>query len=542
MAEQTQTVDDLVVSVIAAPGTAGEPELAVSGEAVPGNTLTTGENAVDLQLLVDGDVSLGGESFAINTGSGSDSISVYGSSSNAASAPATSLSVDAGDGDDKIDTRGTDNGMTLDGGAGNDLIRGGAGDDIIYGDGEDGNDFHTIEAVFGGSRNHPGGVDHPELTVTGFRAGETMEDATAANIGGHSGGIGVKSAQAERPSITEETGYDPIMQESEGVVFSLERDAAFADIDLTYFFSKQSGADVWHNEVGKWSIYDNGKLIGTGTFTADSASGNFTVHIPEQNGGNRYFDQVVIEGLPYEVVNADDRPFDATYNHGVDVDSSDFLIKSATFETVGHDKLWGGEGDDTIMAGYGHDWVGGGAGADYMDGGKGRDWLTYRDEPAKETTFTAEDEGLDEAAQHEYDNVRASLAEEYKDLNAGGAELDTYLNFEHLEGTNRDDFLMGNHQGNSLRGLNGDDTLVGLAGRDSLAGGNGDDVLYGDDITGEIAGDNDWLHGQNGNDIMYGGGGNDWLVGGQGNDHYDGGDGNDWARIYGNQDVSVDLS
>ncbi len=537
MAHHIQNVDEMLVRVVAAPGTKSDISVSVDGDVT---VLNAGPNSFDYKFDFEGNPGLGEGGVRVSTGAGADQLSFSGSSSDAASTEASQVVVETGDGDDRIQASRSDNAMTLNGGAGSDFIRGGSGNDVIYGDGVNGNDFHTIEAVFGGNKNNPTNSSS-EVTVTGFRAGESLEDASADKIGGHNKGIGVKAAQADRPSIKQETGYDPVIQQSEGVVFTLDKDAAFASFDLSYFFSKKSGADIWHNETGKWSVYDNGHLVKTGTFTADQANGKYVLEIPEIAGGNRYFDKVVLEGLPYEMVQKGDKAFDRTYNHGEDFDSSDFLVKKATFETVGHDRLHGGAGDDQIFGGYGHDRISGGEGFDILDGGKGSDWLIYNDEPDTGELFTLEDEGLDDAALHEYDGVRVSLHEDYKDLNAGGAEKDTYSNFEHLQGSNRADMLMGDDKNNVIQGLNGQDTLVGLGGRDNLQGGNGDDVLYGDSITGE-GGSHDRLYGQNGNDKMFAGGGNDWLVGGHGQDFYDGGAGYDWAQVIGSEQVVIDLA
>ncbi|HRO79603.1 MAG TPA: VWA domain-containing protein, partial [Acinetobacter towneri] len=80
-----------------------------------------------------------------------------------------------------------------------------------------------------------------------------------------------------------------------------------------------------------------------------------------------------------------------------------------------------------------------------------------------------------------------------------------------LNGTERDDILLGGSTNDTLYGGKGNDVLIGGAGQDTLHGGDG----------------NDRLEGGIGNDILYGDAGNDILIGGVGNDILNGGSGAD---------------
>ena len=402
------------------------------------------------------------------------------------------------------------------GGFGNDRILGGAGNDILYGDGRvrgdgsiDPNATFAVSAVFGGSASAFTNTNPSAVAVTGYVAGQQLPDAVASAIGGHSQGIGVLAAQASRPSIKQETGWDPIKLESEGIVFSLDRDAASAKFDLTYFFGSSSSADSRYAETGKWVAYKDGRVVASSEFTATASNGKFTLNIPEINGGNTYFDTIVLEGRPYANTPGKD-------NHGLTTDSSDFLVKSASFETVGHDRLFGGEGNDQLFGGYGNDHLSGGAGADLLDGGKGRDHAVYATASA-----AAEGEGFsygdaeNGVAAREFDGVLASLADASQ--NQGEAAGDVYVSIEGLVGSKFDDVLIGDDGANWINAHNGDDVAYGGAGNDRLNGGNGDDVLIG-------------------------GTGNDWMTGGTGVDAIHGGAGTDTAAFNGRQGVHVDLS
>lgn len=73
-----------------------------------------------------------------------------------------------------------------------------------------------------------------------------------------------------------------------------------------------------------------------------------------------------------------------------------------------------------------------------------------------------------------------------------------------INGTNKNDSLLGSTGADTIDGGNGSDLLDGASGNDTLLGGNGDDTLYGG------LGD-DTLSGGNGQDLIYGGSGNDLI-------------------------------
>ncbi|WP_035075218.1 FecR domain-containing protein [Maridesulfovibrio zosterae] len=212
----------------------------------------------------------------------------------------------------------------------------------------------------------------------------------------------------------------------------------------------------------------------------------------------------------------------------------------------GNDSLKGGDGDDTISGGMGEDYILGDAGndiingdcgSDFMDGGEGTDWISFMGVHSGVTVSLASTvavtEGLDSVTY-----------------------IDTYRNFENLEGSSYDDTLEGDSGNNTLYGRGGDDTLIGGGGNDTVSyehdtaavsvtltsgGGtatsseSGNDTLVnimnvigseaGDTIIGNSSGNYlfgndgaDTLSGQNGNDTLQGGGGADTLTGGNGAD------------------------
>ena len=224
-------------------------------------------------------------------------------------------------------------------------------------------------------------------------------------------------------------------------------------------------------------------------------------------------------------------------------------------------------GNDTLHGGAGNDWLVGGAGADVLDGGEGMDTASYSGS-----------------------NLAVTVDLALNQAGGGHAEGDSFIDIEHLRGSNYNDMLIGNAGNNSLNGGAGMDTLIGGAGNDTylvedlgdtpteqenagtdtvqstiswtlganleklaLTGtasvngfGNGlANTLTGNEAANMLDGldGNDTLSGAAGADILRGGIGNDWLVGGAGADLLDGGLGSDTASYSGsNLGVAVNLA
>lgn len=222
----------------------------------------------------------------------------------------------------------------------------------------------------------------------------------------------------------------------------------------------------------------------------------------------------------------------------------------------GNDLLMGGAGVDTLIGGDGNDTLLGGASADSLEGGNGSaDVVSYANYQG-----TASRTGLLIDLQNTADS-------------SGDAQGDTYSGLEVLEGSGKDDTVLGGHASiRTLHGGGGDDvfkridlvndTIIGEAGTDSIdltsqpnaqngislvlspaqfvsievvIGTTGNDTLdgsaYNGPLTlmgGEGAG-NDILKGGLSDDTLIGGAGDDTLMGGGGTDVLRGGDGSDWA-------------
>ena len=144
-------------------------------------------------------------------------------------------------------------------------------------------------------------------------------------------------------------------------------------------------------------------------------------------------------------------------------------------------KLYGLDGNDTLIGGSGKDRLDGGAGADIMKGGAGDD--TYYVDHVGDQVSELAGGGTDTV----YSTVSFTLGAEVEKLFlTGDAAIDGY----------------GNELANKISGSEGANHIEGAAGNDELLGNGGNDVLYGGD-------GNDTLNGGTGADVMYGGAGDD---------------------------------
>jgi len=165
------------------------------------------------------------------------------------------------------------------------------------------------------------------------------------------------------------------------------------------------------------------------------------------------------------------------------------------------DSLFGGDGSDTLLGANGDDFVDGGNGddsifgdngADFLSGGVGNDTLDY-----SRATFT----GV-------FVDLENNLA------SGGDAIGDTISGFENVFGSDFNDTLLGDANGNCILCGFGDDSAFGAAGDDTITAYNGFCTLDGDE----------------GDDVVIGGDGDDLLTSGLGSDKVMGGLGNDTLR------------
>ena len=210
-------------------------------------------------------------------------------------------------------------------------------------------------------------------------------------------------------------------------------------------------------------------------------------------------------------------------------DGSDNTLRAQ----LGHDSLYGGDGNDWLMPGDGRATV---------DGGSGVNMLSLSDMST---------------------SARVSLAD--GTISAGGHN-GTVDNIANITGTIFADVIEGDAGSNRLRGLGDFDWFLGTQGSDSYDGGNGRDMIsyvyapeavtvnlaMGQGLAGLASGDTytsiERVTGSIYGDVIYGGaadedlrgvGGYDWFIGSLGRDRFDGGSGVDTVA-YWTSPVGVD--
>ncbi|EPA99151.1 retention module-containing protein [Pseudomonas sp. G5(2012)] len=166
--------------------------------------------------------------------------------------------------------------------------------------------------------------------------------------------------------------------------------------------------------------------------------------------------------------------YSASDNHGgSDISYQDGHTLTGT---AGDDTLVAGNGDAIIHASDGNDLLYSGLGNDLLDGGTGIDTASYAHATAGVTVNLGETGAQD----------------------TFGAGTDTLTAIENLTGSNFNDALTGDNNGNLITGGLGNDVLNGEGGDDFLIGGLGNNSLTG----GSGADTFQWLNGNSGHDVI----------------------------------------
>lgn len=161
-------------------------------------------------------------------------------------------------------------------------------------------------------------------------------------------------------------------------------------------------------------------------------------------------------------------------------DGDNFLV--ATAFTLGSVTLAGAGGADHLFGGTGDDVLIGGGGDDVLDGGEGDDRYVFDvdedsgDDAINESGPDTDRDTLDFSASVagvEVDLAETSRQDVHANLSITLARADL---IENLVGGAGDDVLTGNDLDNTIEGNGGADRLAGSGGDDFLAGGSGDDT------------------------------------------------------------------
>jgi Ca2+-binding RTX toxin-like protein len=230
----------------------------------------------------------------------------------------------------------------------------------------------------------------------------------------------------------------------------------------------------------------------------------------------------------------------------------------------GNDRLYGGTGDDLLLGGTGNDRLSGNEGQDRLDGGSGNDLVDGGPDADRMTGGDGDDVlVVDHLHDVALENARGpdgggddvlQIGDGFADHLPAGVDSVTFvfsselgaalpgeaasyrqqvgLEIEHVTltgdadhdviGDAGDNRIFGNSGDNALFGGGGDDLLKGGAGSDHLEGGSGRDRLDGGEGDDILAGGSgaDKLYGGDGDDILEGGRGADLLYGQDGDDTY----------------------
>ena len=225
---------------------------------------------------------------------------------------------------------------------------------------------------------------------------------------------------------------------------------------------------------------------------------------------------------------------------------------------TGNDALYGFEGNDRLYGGAGNDVLSGMSGDDLLFGGTGSDQYRFvmdGSDGADSVIEHSSDAGIDtlDYSQGWWMGVKIDIANmrTKQQLNPWMAVTLYGSGIENVDGTQRDDVIVGNDLNNRLSGNGGNDLLDGANGMDYLLGGDGNDNMYGGNGI-------DWLDGGTGRDRLSGSaredddhndGVRDVLIGGSGSDEVNGdgriawlsgvnGDGEDEIR-YGHDELAL---
>ena len=460
----------------------------------------------------------------IDGGDGSDRVIVQDDANFEIDTAATSIErVDAGSGDDTIDSsdstttvtqRGNTGDDNLIGGSERDYLYGGAGDDnIVGGDGNDviqGND--GADQLFGGDGDDLIYADSEDTLIDG---GEGFDRVIA--VGEEDFSIDQAESSIERvDGASGDDSIDGSGLSQRALQYGNVGDDSLIGGSANDYQSGGVGDDQISGGDGNDTI-----LGGLGADQLVGGAGNDTIYADAEDtliDGGEGSDRVIVR-------NSGDFTIDqaATSIERVDggsandtIDASGLTTRAIQLGNDGDDILiggsaddiqLGGEGNDTITGGDGNDRITGHEGADALSGEGGNDYI-YADEldvvhysgnhsdyeitDRGDGRFTIEDlrDGSPDGTDNVYNakNLQfadgvATIGESTIDFEAGAvfAESEAYQYTDNvIDGDSGNNVLRGTSGRDIISGGEGDDNISGSGGADDLSGGDGDDLIYAD--------------------------------------------------------------
>jgi Ca2+-binding RTX toxin-like protein len=553
----------------------------------PGNDLVEGGGGDDSLIGGDGnDAVWGGDGNDYIEGNAGDDGGLDASSYLSGGAGADTIS--GGDGSDWLSGFAFNSGVSnpndladsLDGGAGNDILRGNAGDDTLRGGagddnlrGDAGNDL-----IDGGD-----GVD-----FVSYRYDELTGLTSGVNV----------DLSAFVPGAASQTWSDG--QGGTDTLLSIERLGVTGTTFGDSLFGSE-GSDQLDGQLGNDRLFGRAggdRLIGGGgDDVLFGEAGNDTLTGDDGNDylspGSGPTDSDIVDGgagsdiLSYDFSNdtvVGVGAFTSTLATGVQNDGRGGMDSVSGIEEL---HVLGSQVADSIVGGAERNYLQGNGGDDTLTGGGGNDTFAYQTGAAQGTDTITDFQAGDDIWLPSFTLASSSSAAGAASLGQGqwavesgsgqtllrvgtdatpGADLTIrlqgtfdassfqaliqpggsniiYVPGQSVGGTEAGETLGGGNGADTISGLGGNDTLSGFAGADLLRGGDGNDALFGssgaDTLLGEAG--NDYLQPDDGNDSVSGGEGDDFVTLGSGvadNDTADGGAGTDTVDYYFGGDLS----
>lgn len=330
---------------------------------------------------------------------------------------------------------------TIDGGSANDYLYGGSDNDIIYSGsgadkmyGGDGND-----SLYGTDTTH-------HDTYYGGNGNDYMRDA-AGRFGTMYGGEGndtfyLMDAQLDKFYGGNGIDYLDLSDQGQGPYNN------YNQVNLTTNYMRTSG--------GTYS-YANA------TATVSSIEGAFGSTIADRLTGN------------------------TANNHFLGNAGNDNIWGVSGINTLdggaNNDLTYGGTGVDSIYGGSENDTIYSGTGVDLINGDGGNDVIYMNNDELNNNLQL----GVNYANHWDPVNIYGGAGHDTLDLNqiSTGSKVNFTSNFltdiEVFIGTEGDDYLDGNNNGDTFYAASGNDSLYGDGGNDMLYGGTGFDSFWGGD-------------------------------------------------------------
>lgn len=513
-------------------GGAGQDVLVVNGSAAAGDvfsvTSSTGRLNFQRTNLVPFTLNAGSvEDLLVSTGGGDDRVTV----GNTTGSGLDNVTLQGGDGHDTADLTGINLDalrlLTLDGGAGDDVVIVSAGNDAANGTPDafglsfvNTLDGPEVEFSVNGSTLFASGDETSQIVLNGSSDADTLTVVGDADFGAPVPVNGLLFAAGSGSDALLVSGAveSTAITLTRAKLGSVELDLRLVDftgLELIADSSTATSRTVFYGASSDTVTLGNSGPVSDGIVQVTS-SGRPAARLTHRPGGAL----TINTGGGNDVLNV--APLDHHF-HGdllLDGDTGDDVFTIGSQAGTGPIDLSadGGEGDDVLDASaYTQDVVlFGGDGFDVLRGGGSFDQL-FGDEGGDTLTGGAGDDLIRGGSGVDVLLEEADLDFTLTDLRLTGPGTDSLRRIERagLTGGAGDNIIdaSGFSGTVTLRGGDGNDELTGSPAADFVFGGTGHDTVTG------LAGD-DLLRGEIGDDSLVGGTGNDRLVGGLGNDEF----------------------